>query len=211
MLSRFTKWLLLGALFFPTISHAEKLTQNSNSFPQHLNPEDLSEFASQPETVQILIRSSLTLASKEIRYLYGSADPRLGGLDCSGAVNYLLQQAGLRQVPRQANLFYTWLQEAGLIHNVPPSIDDPSDLDALSPGDLLFWTGTYPVDRDPPVTHVMIYLGKEKVTGRPLMVGAASSREGSGFGVFPFHTGPLGNRGRFMAYGRLSSLLQRSH
>ena len=44
------------------------------------------------------------------------------------------------------------------------------------PGDLLFWTGTYSVERDPPVTHTMIYLGEEKKSGKPIMVGASDGR-----------------------------------
>ena len=48
--------------------------------------------------------------------------------------------------------------------------------DALRPGDLLFWTGTYSADRDPPVTHTMIYLGKRKRDGKQVMFGASDGR-----------------------------------
>jgi hypothetical protein len=41
---------------------------------------------------------------------------------------------------------------------------------------LLFWTGTYGIQRDPPITHAMIYLGREKKTGARVMVGASDGR-----------------------------------
>ena len=37
------------------------------------------------------------------------------------------------------------------------------ELEELKPGDLLFWTGTYEVEKDPPITHTMIISeGKRK-------------------------------------------------
>jgi hypothetical protein len=50
----------------------------------------------------------------------------------------------------------------------------------------MFWSGTYDIDRDPPITHSMIYLGREKSTGRRVMVGASDGRvyrDQSRFGV----------------------------
>jgi cell wall-associated NlpC family hydrolase len=42
---------------------------------------------------------------------------------------------------------------------------DSFELDDLKPGDLLFWRGTYNIDRDPPYhAHRLIYLGQEKRT-----------------------------------------------
>ena len=50
----------------------------------------------------------------------------------------------------------------------------------MRPGDLLFWTGTYRVDRDPPVTHTMIYLGRRKKDGARLMFGSSDGRPYNG-------------------------------
>jgi hypothetical protein len=53
----------------------------------------------------------------------------------------------------------------------------------------MFWSGTYKVDRDVPVSHVMIYLGKEMGTNKPVMVGASDGRSYNGerrFGVSVF-------------------------
>jgi hypothetical protein len=70
---------------------------------------------------------------------------------------------------------------------------DSFEFNELKPGDLLFWTGTYDVEKDPPVTHTMIYLGEDKETGKPVMLGASDGRsfEGkrmSGVSVFDFKT-----------------------
>ena len=49
------------------------------------------------------------------------------------------------------------------------------DFSKLKPGDLLFWSGTYRVKRTPPITHVMLYLGKTK-NNELLMFGASNGR-----------------------------------
>ena len=54
--------------------------------------------------------------------------------------------------------------------------DDSFELDNLKPGDLMFWSGTYHVDRDPSITHTMIYLGREKGSNQRIMVGASDGR-----------------------------------
>jgi hypothetical protein len=44
----------------------------------------------------------------------------------------------------------------------------------------MFWSGTYKVNREIPVSHVMIYLGTEKSTKKPVMVGASDGRSYDG-------------------------------
>jgi cell wall-associated NlpC family hydrolase len=94
---------------------------------------------------------------------------------------------------------------------------DTFELDALKPGDLLFWSGTYHIDRDPPVTHTMIYLGREKGTKKRIMVGASDGRTYDGkqrFGVsvFDFKLPPPPNSSDaklspvFVGYGRIPGL-----
>ena len=66
---------------------------------------------------------------------------------------------------------------------------DTFELDELKPGDLLFWSGAYGSDRDPDITHTMIYLGREKTTNHRVMVGASDGRTYKGqsrFGVSVF-------------------------
>ncbi len=71
---------------------------------------------------------------------------------------------------------------------------------------------TYKIDRDPPITHTMIYLGREKGTKKRIMVGASDGRTYDGkqrFGVsiFDFKLPPPPNSGDaklspvFVGYG----------
>ena len=95
----------------------------------------------------------------------------------------------------------------------------PSSSIALKPGDLLFWSGTYSSERDPPITHVMIYLGREKKTGARVMVGASDGRtyqsqQRFGVSVFEFKMPQTENseayegreRPRFIGYGHIPRL-----
>jgi cell wall-associated NlpC family hydrolase len=109
-------------------------------------------------------------------YKYGSADPANGGMDCSGFIYYVLRQNGITDVPRDSSQQYVWLRKAGNFRAVLSRKTESFELDALKPGDLLFWSGTYSIDRDPPVTHTMIYLGREKGTKKRIMVGSSDGR-----------------------------------
>ena len=154
-----------------------------------LDPSQLKDFDSQPPGVQALIRSALDLTQRNLAYTYGSADPGSGGMDCSGFIYYVLSNAGFKDVPRQSSDQYLWVRKNGNFHSVLSRNANTFELEDLRPGDLMFWSGTYKVDRDVPVTHVMIYLGKEKGTNKRVMVGASDGRSYNGqrrFGVSVF-------------------------
>lgn len=154
-----------------------------------LTTDDLKEYAQQPESVQRLIARALALPPQNLNYKYGSADPKNGGMDCSGTVYYLLQQTGLKEVPRDASGLYSWVWKEDRFHAVVSQNPDTFELKLLKPGDLLFWTGTYRVDHDPPVTHVMIYLGTNRQSGQRVMMGASEGRPFDGkarYGVSVF-------------------------
>jgi hypothetical protein len=182
---------------------------------------DLREYADQPAPVQRLIAAALQLTTLNLDYKYGSSDPAAGGMDCSGTVYHLLTGAGLKDVPRDASEMYRWVWTRGLFRAVVSSHPDTFELAPLQPGDLLFWTGTYHVDRDPPVTHVMIYLGTNRATGRRVMVGASEGRRFNsqsmyGVSVFDF-TLPTRKSGagaasnldsQFIGYGSIPGLLE---
>lgn len=186
-----------------------------------LSPEELVEFSQQPPKVQKLIASALDLTEHHLTYLYGSAEPSKGGVDCSGFIFYVLKQNGIDAVPRQANEQYVWLRKAKTFRAVLSRDEGTFELDELQPGDLLFWTGTYEVDRDPPVTHTMIYLGREKSTKGRVMIGASDGRSyrgiaRNGVSVFDFKVATAaersaanGNPGRrpdFVGYARIPGL-----
>ena|SRR6266567_1698169 len=141
-----------------------------------LSAEAISGFENYPPKVQQLLNSALELTTRNLDYKYGSADPGNGGMDCSGFVYFVLKQNGVEGVPRDSSEQYIWLRRAGKFEPVVSQKDDSFEFDNLKPGDLLFWTGTYAIKRDPPITHAMIYLGREKKTDARVMVGASDGR-----------------------------------
>lgn len=164
-----------------------------------------------------MIDIALELTTRDLDYKYGSADPSSGGMDCSGFVFYVLNQAGLHDVPRDSSQQYVWLRKAGTFRAVNSRHDDTFELEELKPGDLLFWTGTYSIERDPPITHAMIYLGREKGTNQRVMVGASDGRiyKGEsryGVSVFDFKVARTSktDEGRltpaFIGYGHIPGL-----
>ncbi len=156
-----------------------------------IDPQELADFDQQPEPVRRLLTAALDLTRRNLTYTYGSADPAAGGMDCSGTVFYLLNAAGFKDVPRDASGQYVWVRKQARFYAVLSKKAENAELDELRPGDLMFWSGTYNVDRDPPVTHTMIYLGKRKSDGKRLMFGASDGRpydgqRRNGVSVFDF-------------------------
>ncbi|CAA9263025.1 MAG: hypothetical protein AVDCRST_MAG42-2833 [uncultured Chthoniobacterales bacterium] len=177
---------------------------------------ELKDFESYPPAVKKLVESSLALAGQNLSYKYGSADPANGGFDCSGFIYYVLRESGFTGVPRDSSQQYVWVRKSGSFQAVVSKSDESFELEALKPGDLMFWSGTYDIDRDPPITHSMIYLGREKSTGRRVMVGASDGRvyrDQSRFGVsiFDFKVSRTraptnGRTPDFVGYGRIPGL-----
>jgi cell wall-associated NlpC family hydrolase len=152
----------------------------------------LIEFSTELPRVRKLIQDALALTTLNLTYTANSDDPANGGMDCSGFTAYLLRQNGFPDVPRDASGQYTWLRKAGTFRAVLSHNQETFELDDLHPGDLLFWMGTYVTSHDPPVTHVMIYLGTDKETKNRIMAGSSDGRtyQGKsrwGVSVFDFH------------------------
>ncbi len=218
---RFLPAALLGLLAssFPALTRAQETNAPAAPPPvthvATLTAADLREYESQPLAVQKLIDHALNLTTRNLGYRYGSSDPASGGMDCSGTVYFLLRDAGLDDVPRDASGMYQWVWQNSRFLAVTSSNPDTFELAPLKPGDLLFWTGTYDVKRDPPVTHVMIYLGINRHTNRRVMVGASEGRRFNdqsmyGVSVFDF-TLPRAKAGdsgtaRFIGYGAVPGL-----
>src|SRR5450755_796309 len=157
--------------------------------PATIAAKDISGYENHPPNVRKIMDTALELTTRNLDYKYGSADPANGGMDCSGFVFYVLTQNGVRDVPRDSSQQYVWLRKAGYFRAVNSRQEDTFELDELVPGDLLFWTGTYSIERDPPITHAMIYLGREKGTNQRIMVGASDGRSYKGesrYGVSVF-------------------------
>jgi cell wall-associated NlpC family hydrolase len=187
-----------------------------------ISSDDIEGYDRNPGPVRKLLEDALELTRRDLDYAYGSADPEQGGMDCSGFIYYVLRKNGVSDVPRDASGQYAWVRKSGNFRAVLSRNTDSFELDELKPGDLLFWTGTYSIERDPPVTHTMIYLGKKKKGGQPVMVGSSDGRtyEGKqqfGVSVFDFKAGHVKEGGRseggkaeggprFVGYGKIPGL-----
>lgn len=80
-------------------------------------------------------------------YVWGGAAP--GGFDCSGLVQYGLEQLGLKNVPRTSEDQWGWVQKI--------------KQSQLQPGDLIF--ETWPGEASP--GHVVIYAGNGQIVQAP--------------------------------------------
>ncbi|RUR06252.1 C40 family peptidase [Legionella sp. km772] len=181
-------------------------TQN----PLSISTQELQDFNRNSAAVKNLLTLALNIASKNLGYLYGSADPKNRGMDCSGTIYYLLTTVGIHDVPRSSDLLYKWVVEKG--HFYPVTGNDFSSLEFsyLRPGDLLFWSGTYEIKRKLNVTHVMLYLGKNK-NGDLLMIGASDGRTYQaqriyGVSVFDFQLPNALSKSKFLGYSCIPKL-----
>jgi hypothetical protein len=81
-------------------------------------------------------------------YVWGGDAP--GGFDCSGLVQYCLEQVGLKNVPRTSEEQWAWVQKISYSQ--------------LKPGDLIF--EQWPGDESSP-GHVVIYAGNGQIVQAP--------------------------------------------
>jgi cell wall-associated NlpC family hydrolase len=101
-------------------------------------------------------------------------------MDCSNTVRWLHREHRGEVLPRTSSGQYDFFRQRGRLRRVPP---DPARLvRTLRPGDLLFWEHTHRPQRKPPVTHVMMYLGRDR-SGRMWMAGSQGKR---GVGIHEF-------------------------
>jgi cell wall-associated NlpC family hydrolase len=210
----------------PSPSPAETETSSPTEHPASgkkgwpnvsLSPDQIQGYENYPPKVRQILDAGLALTKQNLGYSYGSADPKNGGMDCSGFIYYVLQQNGFPDVPRDSSQQYVWVRKAGNFYAVLSRKEDSFEFNDLKPGDLLFWRGTYNIDRDPPITHTMIYLGREKRTNKRVMVGSSDGRtyDGKqrwGVSVFDFKMPPPPQSGDakispvFVGYGRIPGL-----
>jgi cell wall-associated NlpC family hydrolase len=201
----------------PSASPTETPQASANNGTATLSPDEIAGYDKYPPRVRQILDTGLELTRRNLGYMYGSADPANGGMDCSGFIFFVLQQNGFSDVPRDSSQQYVWVRKAGNFNAVLSNREDSFEFDALQPGDLLFWRGTYRIDRDPPVTHTMIYLGREKRTKKRVMLGASDGRTYNGrqiFGVSVFdfklpappNSGDLKMSPVFVGYGRIPGL-----
>jgi cell wall-associated NlpC family hydrolase len=166
----------------------------------------------------LLRHEASALASLGLRYGAEWTPPgeaQAWRLDCSNAARYLVRRIKGIDLPRTASDQYLYIRSRGRLKRVGGIFGGIPDerwwAKRLQPGDLIFWEHTYKPKRQPPVTHVMVYLGRG-ADGRLLMAGAQNSR---GVDIYKFqprvpyggHGGFLGlfkKKGRVVAFGRLA-------
>ena len=164
-----------------------------------------------------LTGAAQALASQGIAYggsFVPSGESSAWRMDCSNAARYLVRQSRGIELPRTTSEQYNFVRRNGRLKRVGGLFGGVPDTGwwakRLRPGDLLFWEHTYKPQRKPPVTHVMVYLGRGD-RGELLMAGSQNSR---GVGIYklkprvPYggHGGFLGlfkKKGKLVAYGRL--------
>jgi cell wall-associated NlpC family hydrolase len=143
-------------------------------------------------------------------------------MDCSNTSRYLYKVTTGIELPRTASDQYYYLHLQGKAWDVPQNSQGWADgnylRQNLKPGDLLFWENTYRPERQPPITHVMVFLGTN-AQGQWLMAGSQSSRGGEhnrrngGPDIYIFRPsqpcggyttwlGMVHHQGRFCAFGR---------
>lgn len=171
------------------------------------------------ESDELLAHQAAVLQALEIDY---GADAMLPGesvawkMDCSNTSRFLIRHAKGVELPRTAAAQYEFVRKHGRIKRAAGIFGGVPEASwwskRLKPGDLLFWEHTYKPHSRPPVTHVMVFLGRDG-NGNLLMAGAQSSH---GVGIYKLrprvsyggHGGFFGlfrKKGRLVAYGRLPS------
>lgn len=179
--------------------------------------DDLVGFAEYPEEIQRIIKKSLELTTQNLRYQFGSCDPKTGGMDCSGTVYCVLQGTGVKETPRQSDEICRWVMNHAVLYRTesPADFKAPA-FSALKPGDLVFWSGTYDTaPRELPISHVMIYIGRRKSDNKPILFGASDGRtydgqRRNGVSVFDFHIPKPGDKSAIYGYGRVPGLVKTS-
>jgi cell wall-associated NlpC family hydrolase len=215
-----------------TESDSARVVENSPAKPAGPRPKSGFNFFSlfAPSTPSVdwgsrFLQEARALGDRGIEYDESWRPPgesHAWEMDCSNTTRYLYRVTAGIELPRTASDQYYNLHVQNKAWDVPQTSDGFADCnylrENLKPGDLLFWENTYRPERQPPITHVMIFLGANE-KGEWIMAGSQTSRGGEhnradgGPDVYVFNpTKPCGgyttwlglvhHQGRFCAFGR---------
>ncbi len=195
----------------PTMVLDGEIIYAGNGKPAIITTKDLAGFETLSTGRQRLVATAIALATENPwqPYTYGGADPALGGLDCSGAMYYVMTQIGLNP-PRTSAGQYEWLRITRRLHLIPSGAATTNHLSMawLLPGDLLFWSTPKETDILPHVniTHVAMYLGREKSDGWQVMINSTEGRSyrgtrAHGYGVYDFSMPRADSVSKLVGYG----------
>lgn len=189
----------------PKVADSEKKEDTLPPEPVKATAPARKASAKDGPTLSRLRQEAHKLAGKGLKYSFGADDPKSGGLDCSSAMQYVLQKIGIPDVPRTSYDQYDWLKENKTLDDVYGKDPTKKLMSKLSPGDLIFWGGTY--DSGHKVSHVMLYLGYDAKADKHYVFGAQSggSKGLLGNGVDIFELNPT--RGRLVGHGKIPGLI----
>ncbi len=135
---------LIGLMFTATVVRADPLGDLIDHLPTIPDPTPL---ALKPiAKLQEAALSAISFVGKP--YVYGSSNPDVG-FDCSGLVQYVLLQSGVKKLPRSSLEMY--------------ENSSPIEVDNLVVGDLLF----FQTANANQVNHVGIYVGEGRFIHAP--------------------------------------------
>jgi hypothetical protein len=118
-----------------------------DDFITHLTPIDPTPLALKPiAKLQEAAIAAISFVGKP--YVYGSSNPDVG-FDCSGLVQYVLLQSGVKKLPRSSLEMY--------------ENSSPIELENLVVGDLLFFQTNHAGQ----INHVGIYVGEGRFIHAP--------------------------------------------
>jgi cell wall-associated NlpC family hydrolase len=211
--------------FHPPTPHLTSRSFNQNATPRLSANSSPMLSASADDWGNKFLQQARELGNQGIEYDDDWRPPgeaRSWTMDCSNTTRYLYKVTAGLQLPRTASDQYYYLHLQGKAWDVPLIAEGLPDTDYLrrhlKPGDLLFWENTYRPERQPPITHVMVFLGTN-ARGEWIMAGSQSSRGGEhnrrngGPDVYVFRPsqpcggystwmGLVHHKGRFCAFGR---------
>lgn len=142
------------------------------------------------QLLDVIRKRAEAISTFRLPYVFGGDHPNEGGLDCSGAMKFLLSDIGFRDMPRTSYEQYAWLRQARTLRHAKAIPEQMGGRKGIKPGDLIFWGGTY--NSGHKVSHVMIYLGQGR-DGTHYMFGARGKNKtglnGSGVDIFKLGSG----------------------
>ncbi|HRQ88016.1 MAG TPA: NlpC/P60 family protein, partial [Bacteroidia bacterium] len=94
------------------------------------------------ELLNVIRQRAETIATFRLPYVFGGDHPSEGGLDCSGAMKYLLSDIGFGDMPRTSYDQYAWLKKAKTLRHTKTIPERMGGRKGIKPGDLIFWGGT---------------------------------------------------------------------
>ena len=179
--------------------------ESKNGRPAMIATSDLDGFADLPEDRKRLIDAAIALVrdSPWLPYTARGSSPSDGGFDCSGAMYFVMRKVDL-DPPRTSAAQFQWVKTKGRLREMKADANDQLPL----PGDLLFWgrKASTETGGEFQITHVAMFLGKEKKDGRPVMINSTDGRsyrgvKANGYGVYDFRLPKPGAAISFMGYG----------